>query len=194
MNNPALHILVGVDFSESSPIAVAHAVKLAERTQGRLHIAHIAPSNGVAAPVNLGMNIPDDFPEAKDARARLERVKATLGTSLDIELHVRIGTPVEGLLTLVKELAPDLLVICSHGKNLLERTLLGSVSHRLVQVCPVPVLVVPAPGREALVSKEESSKAQDKDKEAELPTVGLPVAEYHAPHTAEGGIAGTSGI
>ena len=44
MSDTTLHILVGVDFSESSPMAVAHAVKLAERTQGRLHIAHIAVS------------------------------------------------------------------------------------------------------------------------------------------------------
>ena len=91
MSDTTLHILVGVDFSESSPMAVAHAVKLAERTQGRLHIAHIAPANGVDAPVNLGLNIPDDFPEAKDARLRLEHVRATLGTKLDTELHVRIG-------------------------------------------------------------------------------------------------------
>lgn len=188
MNNSTLHILVGVDFSDSSPMAVAQAVKLAERSPGRLHIAHIAPSTGVNAPVNLGLNIPDEFPEAKDARMRLERVKATLAPSLDVELHVRIGTPVAGLLALIKELKPDLVVVCSHGKNLLERALLGSVSNRLVQLSPVPVLVVPTPGRELLAQPEETIK------EPELPSVGLPVAEYHSPQRAEGGIAGTSGI
>ena len=188
MNNSTLHILVGVDFSDSSPMAVAQAVKLAERAPSRLHIAHIAPSTGVNAPVNLGLNIPDEFPEAKEARTRLERVKATLAASLDVELHVRIGTPVAGLLTLIKELKPDVVVVGSHGKSLLERALLGSVSNRLVQLSPVPVLVVPTPGRELLAQPEETVR------EPELPSVGLPVAEYHSPQTAEGGIAGTSGI
>lgn len=189
MSDTTLHILVGVDFSESSPMAVAHAVKLAERTQGRLHIAHIAPANGVDAPLNLGLNIPDEFPEAKDARLRLEHVRATLGTNLDIELHVRIGTPVEGLLTLIKELKPDMIVVCSHGKGLLSRTLMGSVSNRLVELSPVPVLVVPTPGRETALTE-----AAEPPKEPELPSVGRAVAEYHSPQTADGGIAGTGGI
>ena len=189
MSDTTLHILVGVDFSESSPMAVAHAVKLAERTQGRLHIAHIAPASGVEAPLNLGLNIPDEFPEAKDARLRLEHVRATLGNSLDIELHVRIGTPVEGLLTLIKELKPDLIVVCSHGKSLLTRTLLGSVSNRLVELSPVPVLVVPTPGREAALTE-----AVEPPKEPELPAVGRAVADYHSPQTADGGIGGTGGI
>jgi nucleotide-binding universal stress UspA family protein len=189
MSDTTLHILVGVDFSESSPMAVAHAVKLVERTQGRLHIAHIAPASGVDAPLNLGMNIPDEFPEAKDARVRLEHVRATLGTSLDTELHVRIGTPLEGLLTLIKELKPDMVVVCSHGKGLLSRTLMGSVSNRLVELSPVPVLVVPTPGRETALTE-----AVEPPKEPELPSVGRAVAEYHSPQTADGGIAGTGGI
>lgn len=189
MNQSTLHVLVGVDFSESSPMAVAHAVKLAERSPARLHIAHIAPSSGVTAPVNLGLNIPDEFPEAKEARVRLERVKAALSKSLDVELHVRIGTPVAGMLTLIKEFKPDVVVVCSHGKSLIERALLGSVSHRLVELSPVPVMVVPTPGREAIIQKEEPAV-----KEPELPSVGRAVAEFHSPQTAEGGIGGTSGI
>ena len=189
MHDTKLHILVGVDFSESSPMAVAHAVKLAERTHGRLHIAHIAPASGVEAPLNLGMNIPDDFPEAKDARMRLEHVRATLGTNLDIELHVRIGTPLEGLLTLIKELKPDLVVVCSHGKGLLSRALLGSVTNSLVAQSPVPVLVVPTPGRETVLND-----AVEPPKEPELPSVGRAVADYHSTQAADGGIGGTGGI
>jgi hypothetical protein len=134
------------------------------------------------------MNIPDSFPEAREARTRLERVRANLGTNLDVELHVRIGTPVEAMLTLIKELKPDLVVVCSHGKTLVQRALLGSVSNRLVQLSPVPVLVVPTPGREASLYQPEPPK------EIELPAVGRAVTNSHGYQTAEGGIAGTSGV
>lgn len=187
MNEKTLSILVGIDFSECSEMALAHAVKFAERSRARLHICHIAPGNGVTAPLSLGMNIPEQFPEAREARTRLERVKANLGTNLDIELHVRIGTPVESILTLIHELKPDMVVVCSQGKSLVKRALLGSVSNRLVQLSPVPVVVVPTPGREAILYQPEPPK------EPELPSVGRAVAESHNLQTADGGIAGLSG-
>ena len=187
MNDTMLHILVGLDFSESSALALAQALKLAERTSARLHICHIAPGGGINAPVNLGMNIPVEFPAAQEARSQLERVKSNLGTNLDVELHVRIGAPVEGLLALIQELKPDLVVVCSHGKGLVQRTLLGSVSNRLVELSPVPIMVVPAPGRAASLYQPEPPS------EPELPSVGRPVTDSPNLQTAEGGIAGTSG-
>lgn len=148
MNEATLHILVGVDFSGSSDLALAHALKLAQRTSARLHICHITPSAGVTAPLNLGLNIPVEFPEARQARRRLERMKASLGPNFDVEVHLRIGNPLSGIQTLIQELKPDLVVVCSHGKGLVARTFLGSVTNRLVELSPVPVMVVPAPGRE----------------------------------------------
>ena len=52
-----LHILVGLDFSESSLMALAHALKLAERTSARVHLCHVVPRGGLTAPVNLGFGL-----------------------------------------------------------------------------------------------------------------------------------------
>lgn len=183
-----LHILVAVDFSESSAMALAHALKLAERTAARLHICHVAPASGLAAPVNLGMNIPTEFPEAREARVRLQRLHHDLGSKVDTELHLRMGEPVPGILGAIQELKPDMVVVCSHGKGAIRRALLGSVSSQLAQRSPVPVLVVPTPGREAALFAPEPAP------EPELPSVGRAVIDHDSPGAADGGIGGTGGV
>lgn len=185
---PDQNILVALDFSESSMLALSQARRLAERPGTRLHLCHIAPGAGIDAPVSLGMNIPDEFPEAKEARAQLQHLRAQLGLALDVQVHVRIGEPVAALLALIQELKPDMLVVGSHGKGLLKRALLGSVSTAMAQRSPVPVLVVPAPGREVTLHAPEPAPAP------ELPAVGQAVAPTGGIQTADSGIAGVGGM
>jgi nucleotide-binding universal stress UspA family protein len=185
---PSQNILVAIDFSESSMLALTHARRLAEHPGARLHLCHITPGAGIDAPVSLGMNIPDEFPEAKEARAQLQHVRALLGPAIDVEVHVRIGEPVATLLALIQELKPDIFVVGSHGKGMLKRALLGSVSTAMAQRSPVPVLVVPAPGREAILHAPEPAP------EPELPAVGQAVAPTGGIQTADSGIAGVGGM
>src|SRR3569832_483779 len=187
MNGTLQHILVGIDFSESSQMALLHALQLAERLHARLHLAHIAPGEGVTAPVNLGLDISEQFPAAREARKHLEWMKALIGREADIEIHLRMGNPLEGLLALIHELKPAMVIVCSQNKRQIQRALLGSVSNRLVQRSPVPVLVAPTPGREAILAQPEPPA------EPELPSVGRAVTDSHGIQTAEGGIAGSSG-
>ena len=181
MNQATLHILVGVDFSESAKAALTHACKLAIRMKARLHLCHFVKPNGVSVPGDLGLNIPDNFPEAKQARVELQRTLLELGPDIDGQIHLRLGEPGRGMLALIQELKPDLVVVCSHGYGLLKRTLLGSVTKLLVEQSPAPVVVVPTPGREAVLYAPEPPK------EPELPSVGRAVLD-------SGGGVGMSGI
>lgn len=172
MSHTKIHILVGIDFSDSSNLAVQHAARLAEACGGRLHLAHIANGEGFVANTNLGMNIPSDFPEAKEARAGMQRLLMQLGARIDGEVHVRLGTsPMEGMLSLIKDIKPDFVVVGSHGKGLLKRAFLGSVSNQLAAKSPVPVMIIPTPGREEILNQPEPPK------EPELPSVGQAVVD-----------------
>lgn len=155
MKSGIFQILLGIDFSDSSARALYHAVALTERLGATLHICHIAPASAnLSAHTDLGLNVPTEFIDAPQARRRLERMRAMLCPSIDVDLHLRIGEPVTGLLELAAELAPDLLVVGSHGHGAVLRFLLGSVSTQLTHLSPVPVLVVPDPGRAAQASRE----------------------------------------
>lgn len=161
MQAGTFQILVGIDFSDHSASAMYHAVTLAERVGAILHLAHITPTAGsLSAPVDLGLNIPPELPDAREARRRLERMRAMMAPALQVALHLRIGDPVSGMLDLARELKPDVMVVGSHGYGAVMQALMGSVSNRLIHESPVPVLVIPAPGRE-LAAKLEAGAAGD---------------------------------
>lgn len=187
MSDSRPHILVGIDFSDSSYVALARARKLAEQMHAWLHLVHIAPGEGLLADTNLALNTPKEFPAARKARISLQKMVLELRPQVDTEVHVRMGaSPVAGMLSLIQELKPELVVVGSHGKGLLGQALLGSVSNLLAQRSPVPVVIVPAPGRELL------PEAPPPPPEPELPSVGQAVADTFSSSSGRG-IAGVGG-
>lgn len=168
-----IEILVGIDFTDTSASALYFALSFAERTGARLHLSHFV-SGPVSAPIDLGMNLPPELPEAQEARQRLERMRAMVGTKIDVELHLRIGEPVDGILQLVRELRPDMVVIGRHNRGAVGRALLGSVSTRLARRCPVPVLLTPLAGTEKNLEPLPEDAAIS---EPNIPAVGHGAAE-----------------
>lgn len=172
MTAKPFNILVGIDFSDSSAGAMYHAVAMAERLGATLHLCHIAQINAnLVAYTDFALNVPAEFPDAQEARERLERLRAVLSQKITVETHLRIGDPVNGMLALARELRPDMIVVGSHGFGAVMRMLMGSVSTRLTRVSPVPVLVVPAPGRGA------AAQAPEPVIEPPLPSVGSGVED-----------------
>jgi nucleotide-binding universal stress UspA family protein len=55
---------------------------------------------------------------------------------------LREGRPWEAILEAAREVRADLIVMGTHGRHGLVRTLLGSVTEKVVRTSPVPVLVV----------------------------------------------------
>lgn len=136
-------ILVPIDFSACSAALVAHAASLARSLGAELRLLHvIQPPDGIGGrAVIQTAEGPRPVLDAlvEEAEAALQHfdtagVPALRGS--------RVGSPVEGILEAVDELAVDLVVIGTHGREGLAHLVLGSVAERVVRRSPVPVLTI----------------------------------------------------
>lgn len=135
------NIAVGYDGTPESKVALRHAEALAKRSNARIKLITVVRPP-VAAPVMVpGIYAPQVPPEP-------DRVLNEGLNSIDAELaadRTRLdGNPATELIGACED-GVDLLVVGSRGYGPMTRVLLGSVSHRLVQKAPCPVLVAARP-------------------------------------------------
>jgi hypothetical protein len=84
-------------------------------------------------------------------------------------VHVRIGDPVTEILRLAEEIGASLILVGSHGRQGVQRVLLGSVSERVVREALCPVTVARARTYENVRRSQITEVPQDEE-------------EYVAPH------------
>ena len=150
MNGPLFHrIVVPTDFSECAEDAWALARRMAAERGTELILVHVlveAPlySEG---PFNMG-HTRDVFAAARGwgERALAERVEAGRAAGIQVRAELRTGRPHDEIVALATDAKADLIVIGTHGRDGLNRALLGSVADRVVHLAPCPVLTVRNPG------------------------------------------------
>jgi nucleotide-binding universal stress UspA family protein len=78
------------------------------------------------------------------ARTEIERDLWPLVTAAGAQKQLRFGHPIETILDEAEAWSADLVVMGTHGRGWIERTLLGSVTEHVLRLLPCSVLVVPA--------------------------------------------------
>jgi len=142
------HILGATDFSELGDLALARAAELAAAAGARLTVLTVLPQPEVPSPLVAHYEITSVASRREEAleaarEALAARVPdAARDAGLAIAYEVRIGDPVDELLGADVELAPDLIVLGTHGRRGWSRIVMGSVSERVVQLARADVLTV----------------------------------------------------
>lgn len=131
------NILCSTDFSPSCIAAATVAAALTARLGGSVSLVHVAeyPETG-------GPEVAEYFENTIKSRlhTEAERLRRTGIEVNEIVLH---GSVYGALAAWAKEAAPFAIVAAPQTKRgVLERWLVGSVTERLVQIAPVPTLVV----------------------------------------------------
>jgi nucleotide-binding universal stress UspA family protein len=146
------HILVPIDFSKHSEVALSYAVALAEKFGAELLLLHVVQDLALFIPDAVAVAPPIAPPVEQfitAAREALERVTQLNDLkSLTVHREVREGTPFYEIIRFAKEKTVDLIVMGTHGHTGLTHVLLGSVTEKVVRKAPCPVLTVRHPEHE----------------------------------------------
>jgi nucleotide-binding universal stress UspA family protein len=143
-------ILVPVDFSPGSRLALQRALEWAERFDASILVLHVAPRIGDYMPLDEWIWGDDSEKHTLDDRIRVqadEQLEQLL-TSLPDEQRARVrgrverGVPHDAILRAAEEEDTDLIVIATHGRTGMKRLFLGSVAERIVRHAPCAVLTL----------------------------------------------------
>ncbi|OPA80284.1 hypothetical protein BVG16_05995 [Paenibacillus selenitireducens] len=135
------HILVPVDGSEHSLLAVQHAIKLAQHEKNcKLTLLHVNPHisiNEVAIGVDLIAL------QEEEGRKVLDHAEQLLADkNIEYKTAYFTGDPAQLICKKAKEENVDLIIMGSRGISLFSELFIGSVSHKVVQHAPCAVMVV----------------------------------------------------
>jgi nucleotide-binding universal stress UspA family protein len=138
--------LVAIDFSESMKKIIEN-VKLCIRNEDdQVVLLHVAEPD----PDFVGYEV--DTEQIRDIEAKryhqekcdLEAVKEDLKKAgINNKALLIQGATVETILKEAEKLSVDVIIMGSHGKNFMQRTLLGSSSTGVMHQSTLPILIVP---------------------------------------------------
>lgn len=147
MNSAPKKILVPVDLSSRSEIAVGYAAMLAGVTKASLVVM-------------LNINLPEQevleelaaaehLTLEEAAETALRRVGSLHAPKVEISCVIRSkSSPADAILEVVDTEAADMIVLASHGRSGMSRWWLGSVAEKVSRHAHVPLVIVPARERE----------------------------------------------
>lgn len=138
---PAIErILAPVDLSYAAKATIAAAERWAAVFGARLRVLHVVEPMPMVPGITL--QVADD--EIYRSTERLvETDIAPLVTWPGADIVVRRGRSASTIVAEAEQWGASLIVLGSHGRGWANRLLLGSTSERLLQILPVPTLVVP---------------------------------------------------
>jgi nucleotide-binding universal stress UspA family protein len=148
------NVLVAIDGSEHSEVALKEAGDLAAATQARLTIMTCYRANtdvearawatGVAADEGKAIQGMRQT-AAERADGFLEQARSLLGSGVSSETIALEDDPAGGILAQIPAGGHDLVIMGSRGRGRLASRFLGSVSQEVLRRSPVPVLVIRMP-------------------------------------------------
>ena len=151
-------IVVGIDFTELSDLALERACDLAAaRRQTHVHVVHVqsAPTSSSYAP-SPGAQSGAPTSDLTQASTRLhEHVEQVVRRWCErqsrqpsferLTTHVRSDAPTEAIAQLAADIEAQLIIVGTHSRRGAQRFLLGSVAEGTVRLAPCDVLVVRPP-------------------------------------------------
>ena len=158
-------ILYATDLSDTARHAVRYACSIGHRYQATVTLLHIIPDIVEEISMGTGINLVDhmgkkeweafNFKGIESAKAAIhQRIKETSQRVAreipqcplnEDNVDIRVGNPVEQILSAVRNGNYDLIIMGTHGHGKLGQSIIGSVTAEVIRRCSKPVMVVKLP-------------------------------------------------
>ena len=140
-------ILVPIDFSSNSTMALDYARTMAGRFGASIHLVHVCemPSVATASMDAYAIAFSDSNQRfGQEAESELAKVSASL-QGFKVSTEVLFGHPSKCIVSAAEEHGVDMIVMGTHGHGPVMHVLMGNVAERVVRTAPCPVLTVREP-------------------------------------------------
>jgi universal stress protein A len=151
-------ILVPVDYSDCSRVAMEYALFLAERFDAEIEVLHVVEIPPHWWVEHTTVVKPDTGEEQLLSELLMQQaVKADTeflapfarDATIPIERSLLKGRPSKVIVEAAADRGADLIVMATHGRSGFERLIIGSVTERVLRSAPCPVVVVRHPDDES---------------------------------------------
>jgi nucleotide-binding universal stress UspA family protein len=132
-----------VDFSPPSRLALNHSIAFARKFHARLALLNV-----VETPAALTYTFPTESAKIeKQHREQSWRMMSALMApedqdDLDLQILVKLGSVEEEISSTIRDENADLVVMGTHGRGLVGRTFIGSVTQHMLRKVTVPILTL----------------------------------------------------
>jgi len=147
------NILCTTDFSDLSNHAVPYGIRLAKEFGATLYVCHVIDTTPMAA---YGEAVIQWVDQQKAITEYAQEQLSLLidEQTLDVEQLITVGHPVDEITRLANEKQIDLAITATHGRSGLKRVVLGSVTERLIQTLPCPLMSVRSPEKAVALPRD----------------------------------------
>ena len=137
-------ILVATDGSEDASRAASHAIAMARAFHAALAVVAVVDSYTLMDPQVGAVVVDLQDSEREFLQGAVDTVanQARQAGIEEVEARVLDGFPRNTLVDAITDTHSDLVVVGSHGRNAIQRLVIGSTSEHLIRHSPCPVLVI----------------------------------------------------
>ncbi len=143
-------IVFPVDLSDFSSSIVPQVISLAEKFGAEIHIVAVLEYSGSFGTA-YSFSSSDDLPATTLSAEQklLEFERESFINYRNVKRILLFGRPADRILDYVISAGADLVMMATHRRSEIERTLLGSVADEVIRKSPVPVMSI-KPGEDEL--------------------------------------------
>lgn len=138
-------VLIPVDFSETSLLAIKHGAFIAQFTKADLYVLHVINtplmSQNLFVPL---VNIEDESELQSKVAQRLSLLEQEVKAEYGIGFHaiIKSGNPSKEITQTAHEINASLMVMGTHGYSPIEEIMIGSVALKVITRSPCPTMTM----------------------------------------------------